>query len=121
MWNEYGQKPNPLIGKTIVSLDNNRDDLVFRLSNGKTIKASTYGDCCSTTWVEHLELPALGFPATVLSVENQGEVKGEDDGDYDYLRYYITKIVTDRGEIVIDYRNSSNGFYGGCLEWYDES
>ena len=27
----------------------------------------------------------------------------------------VRKITTDRGEIVIDYRNSSNGYYGGNL------
>lgn len=112
---------NVLVGKVLtgVELINDKESIVF-VTADRRIKVDAYGDCCSHSWIEHIELPALGFPATVLSVEEQGEVKGEETGDWDYLRYYITKIVTDRGEIIIDYRNSSNGYYGGMLEWPHE-
>ena len=32
------------------------------------------------------------------------------------VAYYGLKITTDNGRAVIDYRNSSNGYYGGSLE-----
>ena len=34
---------------------------------------------------------------------------------------YGVKITTDKGHIVIDYRNASNGYYGGNLSWPDDS
>ena len=30
------------------------------------------------------------------------------------------KITTDRGHIIVDYRNESNGYYGGSLSWPDD-
>jgi hypothetical protein len=40
--------------------------------------------------------------------------------DPDVLAFYGCKISTDGGEIVIDYRNDSNGYYGGSLSWPGE-
>ena len=37
--------------------------------------------------------------------------------DPDEVEFYGLSIKTDKGEIVIDYRNSSNGYYGGSLCW----
>lgn len=31
------------------------------------------------------------------------------------------KVTTDKGVIVIDYRNASNGYYGGSLSWPGEA
>lgn len=41
---------------------------------------------------------------------------GESLNEGDYIKVYRTTIVTDRGFIDIEYRNSSNGYYGGWLE-----
>jgi len=34
----------------------------------------------------------------------------------DQVEYYGLKITTERGRATIDYRNDSNGYYGGSLE-----
>ena len=63
-------------------------------------------------------MPALGFPAVVTAVEDLDMPEGkpsEFHTDPDSLQFYGCKISTDRGEIVIDYRNDSNGYYGGNL------
>lgn len=111
-------KPNPLIGKTIIGMEiaEDKESLRFILSDGELI-AVVYAECCSHTWIEHVELPALGFPAVVVSADNLnmpdlGEMQGKD-----VVAYYGLKIVTDRGEIIIDYRNGSNGCYRGDLCW----
>jgi len=60
----------------------------------------------------------MGFPAKVLSVENidlPGSLENHEEDEC--LQVYGLKICTDKGEIVIDYRNSSNGDYGGNLWW----
>ena len=33
----------------------------------------------------------------------------------DCLRFYGLKVTTEKGRATIDYRNNSNGFYGGSL------
>lgn len=114
---------NPLIGNALTGIKLAKDNqaILFELANGTQVKVLVDGDCCSHSWVEHIELPALGFPATVTAVIDQGQVDEKNNDEYECLRYYVTKIVTDKGEIVIDYRNSSNGYYGGSLSWPEDS
>jgi hypothetical protein len=118
-------KENPLIGKTLTGLKlaQDRQALLFLTTEGE-VEVLVDADCCSYTWVEHIELPAMGFPALVTAVE---ELDLPDTAkpstfhtDSDVLAYYGCKISTDRGEIVIDYRNDSNGYYGGSLVWPEE-
>jgi hypothetical protein len=117
-------KQNILIGKTItgIKIADDRQALLFETDAGN-IKVLVDADCCSYTWIEHTELPALGFPAKVSAVEDLEMPEGKESGfhkDSDVLSFYGCKIVTDRGEVVIDYRNDSNGYYGGSLCWPSE-
>lgn len=73
-------------------------------------------DCCSHTWIESIELPINGLPANVISVDDTS-YESSDDGE---LKKYGLKIKTDKGTIELDYRNESNGYYGGSLAWPDE-
>lgn len=113
---------NILVGKTLTGLKIADDKLalLFQTTDGDVV-ARCDGDCCSSTWVEHVELPALDFPAKVLTVEDV-DLPGscDDHPEHECLEVYGCKITTDRGEIVIDYRNSSNGYYGGNLSWPDD-
>ena len=96
-----------------------RQSLKFVLTDGELI-VDVDADCCSYSWVEHIELPAGGFPATVASVSEIDMPEGAASTfhtDADVLAFYGCKIATDKGEIVIDYRNDSNGYYGGSLTW----
>lgn len=105
---------NILVNKTItgISIAENKEAIMF-LTIEENIIAYAHGECCSTTWIESIELPALGFPALVLSTQ---DLDMSDIGEPE-LAHYGLKIITDKGEIVIDYRNESNGFYGGELAW----
>lgn len=40
-----------------------------------------------------------------------------EDEEYEYLQFYGFKLQTEKGDVVIEYRNSSNGYYGGDLVW----
>lgn len=109
-----------LINKIITDIKIAEDKQAIKLltTEGEII-ARADGDCCSHSWIESIELPALGFPALVISF---GDIDMPDLGcppDEECVSYYGFKIVTDKGEIIIDYRNSSNGYYGGSLSWPD--
>lgn len=110
---------NALIGKTInaMKIAEDKKAILFETTEGNLV-ARADGDCCSSTWIENIELPVNGFPAKVISVEDldlpNKKTKNE---DYDVIAFYGCKITTDKGDIVIDYRNSSNGYYGGNLCW----
>lgn len=108
-----------LIGKRVVkvSINGDHDTLLFELAVGPAINAKFRSECCSTTWVESIDAPDA-LIGTVRSVENL-DLPGfmKEIGDMQYLQYYGCKITTDNGTCVIDYRNSSNGYYGGDLDW----
>jgi len=114
---------NTLIGKEIERLEIATDKMAmkFVISGEEDIVVKTDGDCCSHTWIEHVSLPAYGFPATVTGAENLQMPDPESiSTDGDEIAYYGFKIMTNKGDIIIDYRNASNGYYGGGLVWPDE-
>lgn len=45
-----------------------------------------------------------------------GNIKTEHCEHPDCIRYYGLRIVTDKGRAVIDFRNNSNGYYGGSIK-----
>jgi len=113
---------NVLIGKKItqIKIADDKEAILF-ICDDCEIKARCDAECCSNTWIEHIELPALGFPALVVAVDDLDLPGSENDHpEYDCLQVYGCKITTDKGDIVIDYRNSSNGYYGGNLSWPDD-
>jgi len=113
---------NLLIGRTITGMKIAEDQkaILFITDEGEMI-ARADGDCCSSTWIENIELPVNGFPAIVSAVEdlNMPDLDNKDDGEV--IAYYGNKIVTDKGDVVIDFRNLSNGYYGGNLCWPGEN
>lgn len=110
-------KTHCLVGKTIkeIKIATDKMALLFVTDEGEII-AKTEADCCSSTWVEHIELP-VGFPAKVIAAEDIDMPDLGSPNEYESIAYYGFRITTDKGIIVIDYRNESNGYYGGNLVW----
>ena len=110
-----------LIGKTITSYDieESGDYIRFTMKDGSTVRLNTYADCCSHTWIESLDAPdaLLGRVQDVEEIDmpHLGNIDGERHKDVDQVQYYGLKITTNKGRCVIDYRNDSNGYYGGSL------
>jgi hypothetical protein len=111
---------NRLVGKIVeaVYLAKDKGAIRFDVRGGDPIIARADGDCCSHTWIEEVQGPEQLIEATVVSIEDvpmRDPVKNHKD--YDSLQFYGCKITSDKGFCLIDYRNSSNGYYGGSLEW----
>jgi len=85
-----------------IKIADDKEAILFVCDSGE-IKVRCDADCCSHTWIEHIELPALGFPCLVVSVDDL-DLPGSDNNhpDHDYLQVYGCKITTDKGDIVID-------------------
>lgn len=109
-----------LIGRTItgVMLAEDKEAILFKTTGGDIV-AKCDADCCSHTWIENVELPVNGFPALVSAAEDV-PMPDLGNGDAECIQYYGFKITTDKGDIVIDYRNESNGYYGGSLTWPED-
>jgi hypothetical protein len=116
------KEQNILVGKTIkeVFLASDSKAMKFVTDEGDII-AKADGDCCSDSWVESVDDPTVLIDATVLEVEDTSMPDLGSPGEYDgVIAYYGCKITTTKGRAVIDYRNSSNGYYGGNLSWPDD-
>ena len=105
------------INKIMIAEDD--QSILFEIEGGESIVAKCDADCCSHTWIEHVELPVNGFPAKVQSLGHV-ELNSNLDTRDGELQFYGFKISTDKGDIIIDFRNESNGYYGGSLVWPDD-
>ena len=99
-----------------VTLDDANEVITFTFEDGSTVKFAAEGDCCSHSWIEHLEVPAVVSGRTLVEVQDE-RTGQETVGEYDDLRqFYQTIFRLDNGDsIKIEYRNDSNGYYGGYL------
>ena len=124
-----------VIGKSIdsINLDKEADRITFAFQDGTQRSYGVEGDCCSRSWIEHLEMPVDVKGAVIQSVEdgdgipwdNHQCVESVYDGDkreystegcgHESLSVYSTKFQTDKGTVALEYRNDSNGYYGGYL------
>ena len=105
------------------SPEENGDCIVFEFYDGKPLTLVAVGDCCSHTWIESMDNPECLVGGVVNSVENidmpnLGDVPGKriKEQFVESVEYYGLRITTDKGICVLDYRNDSNGYYGGSLE-----
>lgn len=116
-----------IIGKTLASVEQGHrvigrephthelDTIEFHLEGvDEPVRYSAEGDCCSRSWIEHSDIPEVAG-LSVVSVE-ETELENGDNKDGDYIQVYNTRFILSNGQmIVLEYRNSSNGYYGGYL------
>lgn len=109
-----------LIGKKIISLKINGDQTVLMIESiDEIFMFLAEGDCCSETWFAEIIGVNYLIGATVLKVDNldlpdynlnDGKCRQAKD------TVYGIRLITDKGETDIIYRNSSNGYYGGSIQ-----
>jgi len=108
-----------LVGKVItaVSLASDKKAMRFEVTEGEAIRARATGDCCSRTWIEHVENPQALMGSAVLSARNIEMPSLPTTPDQDKVQFYGFQIETAKGTCVIEYRNESHAYYGGSLVW----
>ena len=114
---------SPLIGHTITAVQmDGMQDIKFILADRPPVIYRTDADCCSSTWIAHVEGVDRLIGGTVVSVEDiPMPGNNERDDDERYIQFYGLAIKTDKGTAVIDYRNESNGYYGGSISSDEEN
>lgn len=86
--------------------------LTLTFLEGPKVVFGVEGDCCSRSWIEHLEAPDSVVGREVVDIFDD-RLYQEENGDLDLLQVYHTKFRLDNGEtITLEYRNESNGYYG---------
>lgn len=121
-----------LIGRRIngMFLGNDGWTLAFRTTDGLWFRYDTENDCCNSVWVNHVTgVNIIGEAnnsfdiirgALVVSAEDKGWGENRDGEDgYEVVQDAFWTILTDRGYIDIEVRNSHNGYYGGSFTQSD--
>lgn len=107
------------LGRKVAAIDVDENAVVITFADGAELRGLVDGDCCSHTWIEHAEVDGIGgelltirdidapFPSTPTKTSNYEEE----------MSYYGGEIRTTKGLTLFEYRNSSNGYYGGSINW----
>lgn len=106
-----------LIGHTVEAVYVNEDKtaLAFLTEVGPLVFVA-YGDCCSSTWVEHVTLDFKRGEVTQITYPEMPD-DPNDDRDEVVSCYGANINIGYRGTIAVEYRNGSNGYYGGNMQY----
>lgn len=117
-----------LVDKTVTSVELKKadmkdvvdDTLIFHTDDGDVVWYVD-SECCSHTWIEHWDFGVFG--GKILDVREDGlpdeHYKAYPEEEQDCLRLYGITIQSEKGTGTIDFRNESNGYYGGSMEVLD--
>lgn len=129
---EYDCSLKDLEGKTLTRIDWDRDkDVITFAWDGGQERYGVEGDCCSTSWFDSFEGAAdiIGSPivkVTELDLPDL-ETDAEDrpictckncNAEYGHgarVAVYGFRIETNEASATLEFRNDSNGYYGGYL------
>jgi hypothetical protein len=103
-----------MIGHTLIEVNHERHGVALLTSRSGIEyywEAETWADCCSDTWIESVEIYCK-LPDDAPTIT---EIVLDPYGEGDELKVYKHIFRTTRGDVVVDFRNESNGYYGGEL------
>jgi hypothetical protein len=108
-----------LVGKTIMAVHLAEDKMAikFDLTDGSSVVAKCDADCCSHTWIEHIENPEFLIGSPIQLAEDVPMPEPAQPDDYGLIQSYGFRMRTAKGDVLLEYRNESNGYYGGSLSW----
>lgn len=113
-WGTYRGMDKPLHK---VSLNDAKNMVTFYFQDGTVAEFGVEGDCCSHSWIEELTVPESVEGLIPVDVEDYcfGQEWLEPE-EYTLRQSYKTVFRLSNGEsITLEYRNDSNGYYGGFL------
>lgn len=111
-----------------VEINKAKDALRFDCADGSKFSMYVEADCCSSSWIENIDGVDRLMNAEIVEIDGvkmdeiseyyrgDSEYRREDDHhEHDVLKFYSMKIKTTKGMCEIEYRNSSNGYYGASV------
>jgi len=73
------------------------------------------GDCCSHSWFESINNPENIIDSEIIGIEKKEIITGKENDDNSVIAFGYT-LKTNKGYTDIEFRNESNGYYGGsCI------
>ena len=109
-----------VVGQTVasVALADDKGSVLLRFADGRGLYGVAEGDCCSSSWIEHAVIPKL--PAEVLAMPEDVDMDTDqwDENECELTQFYESRIRLSTGILAIEFRNESNGYYGGSIQWH---
>lgn len=93
----------------------NLETITFHCEDGDYVFLAD-GDCCSQTYIDSIEGPSSGLVVGIDEPGWDGATDRDETGDETVQHYRSTLLIEGKGRLDIEYRNESNGYYGGSLE-----
>jgi len=107
------------IGLTVESVDAKQTPIKLKFTNGAELTIDLEGDCCSSSYFsdEGLEDAKELAGRKIVAVEKAAGESGLHPpyGQNDVTAWHFLKFTTDAGNVTIDWRNDSNGYYNGWV------
>jgi len=124
MWASCEGNLERLVGRKLDAVSLSREKDVFGFAaEGIEVWLGVEGDCCSYSWVEHVTVTPGAIGAEIIgysqpNVEqpsDTSQIKRPDGYPVDSLAVYELRLHTRAGDVVVEFRNDSNGYYGGYI------
>lgn len=110
-----------LLGKTMTSVENKGDELVFTTTEGKSYKLYHSQDCCESVSIESVvgDLADLVGAPLLMAEESTGETPADYKFEYEPESYTWTfyKFATRKGYVDVRWLGESNGYYGEGVDF----
>ena len=110
-----------LIGRKILGVMANPDKTYWRfITDQEDVDYFCFADCCSDSWINHVNGLDELVGGTVLDIDDidfYTLLKIEPDAtrqEFDQVLFH--RVKTEKGVCTFEFRNSSNGYYGGSLD-----
>lgn len=120
-----------LLGRIIEEVAVSDQRISLKVRDLGWLNGKVWGDCCSDSYIEKVVGAEKILNKRITDVKEFDLQPGELDSTYrqEELRIYGIRIsvepeYTYLGEksssMIIDFRNESNGYYGGYIEWQSD-
>lgn len=108
-----------LMGKTLTTIVNENDELIFTTNEGEIFKAYHDQDCCESVRIEDIEgdlNDLIGTPILQAEeVTNSDEPKPNEYAESFTWTFY--KLATINGYVTIRWLGESNGYYSESVSF----
>lgn len=116
-------KISDLLGKTMKSVTESDNEIIFRTINGVKYSLHHEQDCCEDVYIEDINgnlEDLVGSPITLADESYNNDNPKEDTNKYDSFTWSFYRFATVKGYVDVRFYGTSNGYYSEIAQLYKE-